>query len=213
MKSIIFDMDGVIFDSEKAVYEGWQRLALKYGFTNLEIPYMKCIGVNAQACEEIFLEFYGPEFPYKKYKEEQRQDYHKRYDGGKLPLKPQIEELLIYLKEAGYKIAIASSTRTETVVQQITDAGLIDYFEVIVGGDQVKKSKPDPQIFLEAARLLKADAKSTYVIEDSFNGIRAAYNGGMIPIMVPDMIPADDEMKKKAKYICKDLNEVKELIL
>ncbi|MGN1187388.1 MAG: HAD family hydrolase [Lachnospiraceae bacterium] len=210
---VIFDMDGVIFDSERAVYEGWLELSHKYGFQNLDIPYMKCIGVNAEASRQIFLDYYGEDFPYDAYRKEQSENYHAKYDNGRLPLKPGVRELLTALKSKGYRIAIASSTRTILVKKQIEDAGLLPFFDVIIGGDMVQRSKPNPDIFLKAARELKCSPEATYVIEDSYNGIRAAHTAGMIPIMVPDMLEPDDEMKQIAKYIMNDLTEVKSLLV
>ena len=207
-KAVIFDMDGVIFDSERAVYEGWMELAEKYHFADLEEVYVKCIGVNSKITREIFMGHYGEDFPYDEYKAEQSRNYHAKYDGGRLPMKPGIKELLVALKANGYKTAIASSTRTALVEQQMKDAGLRMYFDVIVGGDMVERSKPEPDIFLKAAELLSVSPEQSYVIEDSYNGIRAAYAAKMIPIMVPDMLQPDDEMKAKARYICKDLYDV-----
>lgn len=212
MKAIIFDMDGVIFDSERAVYEGWKDLASKYHFDDLDTVYKKCIGVNRDLARKLFLEHYGDDFPYDKYKEEQSAKYHEKYDGGRLPLKHGVEDLLIYLKNKDFVIAIASSTRTELVEQQIKDAGLDRYFSIIVGGDQVKESKPNPAIFLKASQLIGAEPKDTYVVEDSYNGIRAAFLAGMLPIMVPDMIEPDEEIEEKAWMICQTLRQVKSIL-
>lgn len=211
-KAVIFDMDGVIFDSERAVYQGWLELAEKYHIKDIETIYMKTIGVNSVVTRQIFMDYYGEDFPYDKYKEEQAKNYHAKYDNGRLPMKPGIRELLISLKEKGYQIAIASSTRNKLVEKQIEDAGLREYFDVIVGGDMVEKSKPEPDIFLKAAQLLNVQPEKVYVIEDSYNGIRAAFTGGMIPIMVPDMLEPDDEMREKAQYIFKDLYRVKDFL-
>lgn len=211
-KAVIFDMDGVIFDSERAVYNGWLELAAKYDLTDIEKIYMRCIGVNAVMSRQIFIDYYGKDFPYDKYTKEVSKHYHAKYDNGRLPMKPGIRELLISLKEKQYKIAIASSTRTGLVEKQIEDAGLREYFDVIVGGDMVERSKPEPDIFLKAAELLDVLPEKVYVIEDSYNGIRAAFAGAMIPIMVPDMIEPDNEMKEKARYIFKDLYGVKGLL-
>lgn len=211
-KAVIFDMDGVIFDSEKAVYEGWKDLAEKYGFSDLDTVYRRAIGVNAKAAERVFLDFYGEDFPYDKYKDEQSENYHKKYDGGRLPKKPYVEELLQFLKAEGYKTAIASSTRTALVKKQVEEANLSLYFDAIIGGDLIEKSKPEPDIFLKAAELIQASPKDCYVIEDSYNGIRAAYAAKMTGIMVPDMLPPTEEMEEKAKYILKDLLEVKKLL-
>ncbi len=212
MKTVIFDMDGVIFDSERAVFAGWQELAEKYGFKQLEIPYRRCIGVNAAASKQIFLDFYGEDFPYDLYCREQSENYHAKYDNGNLPMKKGVRELLTALKSEGYRTAIASSTRTAVVKHQIEAAGLLSFFDCIIGGDMVEKSKPNPDIFLKAAETLGGTADGTYVIEDSYNGIRAAHAAGMIPVMVPDMLPPDEEMREKAAYILDDLSEVRKLL-
>ena len=210
LKAVIFDMDGVIFDSERAVYDGWRELAEKYGFENLDTPYCKCVGVNYETTRQIFLDFYGENFPFERYSREQSENYHKKYDGGRLPLKAGVFELLEYLKGEGYFTAVASSTRSAVVVRQIKDAGLSKYFERIIGGDMVQKSKPEPDIFIKAVEGLEFE--NIYVIEDSFNGIRAADAAGFIPIMVPDMIEPDDEMKHKARVILPDLLAVIEFL-
>lgn len=212
MKAIIFDMDGVIFDSERAVYEGWKELSKKYGFDDLDTVYRKCIGVNRDTARKLFIEHYGKEFPYDEYKEEQSAKYHELYDGGRLPLKSGVEDLLNYLKEKGFQIAIASSTRTWLVEQQIKDAGLEKYFNIMVGGDQVERSKPEPDVFLKAAQLLGSKPEETYVVEDSYNGIRAASAAKMIPIMVPDMVAPDAEIEDKAWRICETLRQVKSIL-
>ena len=210
MKAVIFDMDGVIFDSERAVYALWCEMAEKYGFKDIDTPYFKSIGTNKDATRKIFLEFYGEDFPYDEYKKEQSEAYHKRYDGGRMPLKAGISELLEYLRACGYFTAVASSTRSEVVINQIEAAGLSKYFDRIIGGDMVKKSKPEPDIFLKAAEGF--DFEKIYVIEDSFNGIRAAAKAEMFPIMVPDMIEPDDEMREKAAVILPDLLAVKKYL-
>ena len=212
MNSIIFDMDGVIFDSERAIYNLWKELSEKYGFDDIYEVYIQCIGVNSDSTRKIFTEHYGPEFPYQEYQNEESKMYRERYSNGDLPLKPDIERVLEYIKNKGYKIAIASSTRSAQVRKQIENAGLIDYFDVIVGGDMVTRSKPAPDIFLEAAEKLGAIPEETFVIEDSFNGIRAAYEGGFIPVMVPDMRPPDDEMRQKANFIFDTLKEVESIL-
>ncbi len=210
MKTVIFDMDGIIFDSERATYECWKELSVKYGFENLDIPYMKCIGSNAQNAKKIFLDYYGNDFPFDEYNSEKSRNYHSRYDNGNLPEKKGIRELLSYLRENGFKTAVASSTRVAVVEKQIADAGLDKFFDRIVGGDMISKSKPEPDIFIEAD---KGFGSPAFVIEDSYNGIRAAKAGGMTAIMVPDMLPANDEMKELADYILNDLLEVKELFV
>ena len=208
VQAVIFDMDGVIFDSERAVFNGWLELSEKYGFADLEIPYRQCIGVNAARSREIFLAFYGRDFPYDAYAREQSENYHRKYDGGRLPLKPGVRELLEDLKARGLYVAIASSTRTPVVESQIRDAGLAGYFHRIVGGDQVTRSKPEPDIFLRALEGTGLLPGNSVVIEDSFNGVRAASRAGMIPVMVPDLLQPEEEIRSLARAVLPDLTAV-----
>lgn len=207
-EAVVFDMDGVIFDSERAVMNCWLELAQKYDIKDIEKPYFACVGTTMTRTREIMLETYGEDFPYDEYARESSLMYHEKYDGGKLPMKPGVMELLSYLKEKGKKIALASSTRRETVTNQLRWAGIIDYFDVIICGDMVARSKPAPDIFLKACQELGVSPENTYAIEDSYNGIRAAHAGQLRPIMVPDLLEADDEMRGMAECVCDNLNEV-----
>ena len=208
MRAVIFDMDGVIFDSERLVCALWVELGAKYGFSDVWTPYRQVIGVNAAQARATFLDFYGPDFPYDRLKEEQSRLYHARYDGGRLPLKSGVRPLLEALEAAGVYTALASSTRTEVVEGQLRNAGLRPFFSRVVGGDQVQKSKPEPDIFLRALAGTDIAPGETVVIEDSFNGIRAAHRAGMRPVMVPDLLAPDEEMKNLAEVILDDLCQV-----
>ena len=211
-KAVIFDMDGVIFDSERLVLEGWQEIAAKFGIKGMEEVLPRCLGVNAQATREIFREYYGQDFPYDEYKKEASALFHSRYGNGKLPLKPGVKELLSYLKENGYLVGLASSTRQAIVEQEIRDAGLMPYFDNLVCGDMLKRSKPEPDIYLKACENLDVEPRMAVAVEDSYNGIRSAKRAGMVPVMVPDMVQPDEEMRSLAHKICKDLFEVKNWI-
>lgn len=208
-KAVVFDMDGVIFDSERLVLECWLELAKRHGIPEMEQTFYKCIGTNRAQTKEIFEECYGTQFDYEKFREEASVMYHSRYDGGRLPMKPYVAELLEYLKEQGIPVCVASSTRYAVVEQEIRDAGILPYFQSLTCGDMVKRSKPDPEIFLKACESLSVAPEEAIAIEDSFNGIRAAYRAGMFPVMVPDMVAPDEEMKMLAGKIFKDLSDVK----
>ncbi len=208
----IVDIDGVIFDSERATFDEWAALAERCGLPDIWTPYRQCIGVNAARSREIFLEFYGPDFPYDDYAREVSVSYHGRYDGGRLPMKPGVRELLGALRERGRFIALASSTRTEVVRSQLRDAGLLDFFDRVVGGDMIARSKPAPDIFLAAVEGTAYRPEACAVIEDSFNGIRAAHAAGMAPIMVPDLLEADAEMRELAETVLPDLDAVRRLL-
>jgi len=204
-KAVIFDMDGVIFDSERANYGEWMALADKYKMKDLEHVYPLIIGKNAREGKKVILDVYGQDFPYDSFSAEKLVNYKAKYSGGKLPCKPGIRELLAYLKKEGYYTAVASSSNSEVVRAQIEDAGMGPFFARIIGGDMVEASKPEPDIFLEALKGTGISPREAAVIEDSHNGIRAAYAGGMFPVMVPDMMPVTQEMKEKAALILPDL--------
>ena len=211
-KAVIFDMDGVIFDSERLICDIWIDIATENNMVNMEKLMIDCVGLNDKATEEKFKEQYGEDYDYSYFKKISSKRYHDLADGGKLPKKPGVNELLEFLKENGYKTALASSTRVEVVTNQLREAGLIQYFDFIIGGDMVSHSKPDPEIFLKAADGIEVDITTAYIVEDSFNGIRAAYSAGAKPIMVPDMIEPDDEMREKSLIILKDLLEVRDYL-
>lgn len=210
--AVVFDMDGVIFDSETCVIESWMYVADKYNIEGIEEACNECLGLNREATKIKMLERYGSDFPYDEFKQEASKFYHDKYDGGRLPIKPGIEELLKFLKCNDKKVAVASSTRREVVEAEIRDAGLLKYFDVLVCGDMVTKSKPDPEIFLKACEMLKVSPSRSFGIEDSYNGIRSSSSAGLRTIMVPDRIGPNGEMKKLTEIIVSSLVEVKEYL-
>ena len=207
-KAVVFDMDGVIFDSERAIMGCWIELADKYRLKDIEKAFLSCTGTTATRTREIMLETYGDDFPYDEYAKESSRMFHERYDNGKLPIKSGVFEILEFLKNSGKKIALASSTRKESVINELRDAGLIDYFDEIVTGDMVSNSKPAPDIFLKAVETLGIKAEDAYAIEDSYNGIKSAFRGNLRPIMVPDLLSPNDEMTQMSEIILPSLNDV-----
>lgn len=211
-KAVIFDMDGVIFDSEVLVKNLWVEMLPAYGVYDMEEQFAKCIGQTREKTKLLFFELYGEDFPYEEFRNKASQIFHERYDHGKLPLKPGVVELLDRLKAAGVKLALASSTRVESVRTELADAGLLAYFDAVIGGDMVDKSKPEPDIFLRAAAELGVQPKEAYIIEDSHYGVRAAAAAGSRGIMVPDLMPVTEEMKRLAECVLPSLVEVREYL-
>lgn len=211
-KAVIFDMDGVIFDSETIVMDCWRILSERYNFPDFETVYEKCIGVNTDKSREIFKNAYGQDFPYDFYRGESSKLFREKSDNGLLPIKKGTVELLEFLKANDYLIGLASSTREEVVHKELKAASLFHYFDSITCGDQVKNSKPDPEIYLKACNSLNINPATTYAIEDSHNGIISAHKAGMITIMVPDLIKPDETIKAMASYIFPDLTKVKNFL-
>ena len=203
--AVLFDMDGVIFDSEQAVLAVWRELAAELGLERIEEVFLRCVGTNKARTEEIFRAAY-PALDFARFDGEARRRFRSRWSGGNLPQKPGAEKVLRRLKEKGVPLALASSTETAVVRQELQEAGLLGFFDAVIGGDRVTRSKPDPEIFLRAAASLSAEPSRCFVIEDSFNGVRAAAAAGMRALMVPDLLAPDDEMRRLAEAILPDLD-------
>lgn len=210
IKAIIFDMDGVIFDSERLIMRCWIKIGEKYGIPDIEKTCRACIGINRQATEAVFYRRYGRGFEYDKLRHEAADMFFASLENGVLPVKKGARELLGYLARKSVPTAIGSSTKTDIIKKELADAGLIEYFAEIVGGDMAPRSKPAPDIFLLAAKKLGIPPENCLVIEDSHNGVRAAAAAGMRCIMVPDLLPATDEMRKAAAEVMDGLDDVRQ---
>lgn len=212
VQAVLFDMDGVIFDSERLVIECWQAVAEKHNIPDIVEICMRVQGINRVETGKKFLEKYGNDFPYETYKKEVTALFRQLYGEGRLPVKPGVREILAALKQEGIPMVVASSTRSDIVRMELEEAGLLQHFDAVLGGDMVERSKPEPDIFLAAARAVGAEPARCYVLEDSYNGIRAAYRAGMHPIMVPDMQAPTAEMHELAEVILPDLFKAWEYI-
>ena len=129
-----------------------------------------------------------------------------------MPQKQGIKELLQWLKDNGIKTAVASSTNRETVKQELADGGLLDYFSVVIGGDMIERSKPAPDIFMEACRQLNVLPEDSFIIEDSYNGIRAAHAAGAKAIMVPDLLQPTEEIRELVYSVQDSLVHVRKML-
>ena len=207
-QAVVFDMDGVIFDTERLVIEFWKEVAKKHNIPNVEHTCIQCLGTNRVRTREIFLENYGADFPFDPYRAEVTELFNPHYKGVPLPTKPGVRELLSYLQEQDIKVGLASSTAQHLVRDEIGTAGLLPYFQTLVCGDMVEHSKPAPDIFLKACEILNADPTKSIAIEDSFNGIRSAHCAGMTPIMVPDQVQPTDEIRALAFHVMPSLLDV-----
>ena len=207
-QAVVFDMDGVIFDTERLVIEFWKEVAKKHNIPNVEHTCIQCLGTNRVRTREIFLENYGADFPFDPYRAEVTELFNTHYKGVPLPTKPGVRELLSYLQEQDIRVGLASSTAQHLVRDEIGTAGLLPYFQTLVCGDMVEHSKPAPDIFLKACEILNADPTKSIAIEDSFNGIRSAHCAGMTPIMVPDQVQPTDEIRTLAFHVMPSLLDV-----
>jgi len=212
IEGVIFDMDGVLFDTERICFSFWKEVLKKYGYNMTKKSYISLMGRNSRDGNEILIKMYGENLPISKICYEIDISMLKYLHNNGAHIKPGVYELLNFLIEKGYKIALATSNNREKTIDLLEMAGIRDRFKVIICGDDVIKSKPDPEIFLRAAEKLKSDPKNCIVLEDSPSGIEAAYNAGMMAINIPDLKEPDERTEVLAYKICRSLLEVRDYL-
>lgn len=206
-QAVIFDMDGLMLDTERLSYDAFLRAFDEMGYTLPHEDYLTLIGRNRPDTEKLLAEMYGPHFPVQAI----YQRTHAHYVAAiakHVPVKAGLRPLLDWLTENNIPIAVASSTERSGVEYKLRQANLRHYFPVIVGGDEVSQGKPKPDIFLAAAQRINIAPDHCIVLEDSEPGIRAAHAANMIPIMIPDLKPASAEIAVLTHRIFNSLNEV-----
>lgn len=211
-KAIVFDMDGVLFDTERLCRESWAAIAKEQNLSGIDTVLTECTGTNRQASIGIMKKAYGEDFDAIGFMDVCSKINTKRIEEEGLPVKKGAKEILRFLKEEKYKIGLASSTRKYRIQDNLEKSGMTEYFEVIIGGDMIENSKPSPDIYLLACKELSVNPKETYAIEDSPNGIRSAYSAGMMPIMVPDLLEPTEEILSLTVACKKDLLQVIEYL-
>ena len=186
-RAVIFDMDGLMLDTERLAPAAWSDAARAVGveFDMTLLPAM--VGRNFRDCNALIVERHGDTYP----TAELMRAWHVAYDAivarDGIALKPGLVELLDWLEREDIDKAVATSTRRDRAQAKLAQTGLLQRFTTLVGGDEIARGKPAPDIFLLAAERLAREPGDCLVLEDSEPGVRAALAAGMTPIMVPDL--------------------------
>ncbi len=212
MKAVVFDMDGLMFDTEAVFVKAWDWVGEKIGIGKAGFMVMETLGMNVELTRQKWRERFGSRCDEEEVTRLTFQYIDDFYAKNRVPVKKGLHNLLKYLKKAGFRMAVASSSPMKDIERNLEDAGVREYFSAIVSGDMVEHSKPAPDIYLMACEQLSEAPGDCYALEDSPSGLRAAMAAGCKAVNVPDLWQPDEEMRANVAAVCGDLDEVIDFI-
>jgi len=209
-KAAIFDMDGLLFDTERMYQNAWVEVAREFGYTPKPEFTAAICGTSGEIAYRVITQHYPGVDPLAFW------DSGVKRVRGELtrhvPKRPGADEIIACLTERGVKMGVASSSDRDMIESNLRSSGLSGYFQAVVSGSEVEHGKPAPDIFIETARQLGCEPSECYVFEDGVNGAKAGIAAGCKTIMVPDLVQPTEEVKKGCAAICTSLHEACELI-
>jgi HAD superfamily hydrolase (TIGR01509 family) len=209
--AVIFDMDGLMVDTEPLYQAAWQGAASECGYRLDDSFYATLIGRPMEACERLLLDRYGPSFPLARFRSRWPLPWRVEVDRSGIQIKPGLTELLAFLEERQVPMAVATSSDAAYAKLTLTRIALTNRFRAVVTGDQVECGKPAPDIYLEAARRLGVHSGECVALEDSEAGIRAVRRAGMIGLLVPH-VSASAEAVLAAHHVVETLHDARQVL-
>jgi HAD superfamily hydrolase (TIGR01509 family) len=207
-QAAIFDMDGLLLDSERVCMQAFRETCEFLSLPMLEDVYLSIIGSNSSSIRRIILNGYGADLDYETLNTEWMRRYHLVVQYQAVPLKKGVIELLNWLKSQSIPIAVATSSPYQIATTKLKFAGLLDYFEHLSTGCEVSNGKPDPEIFLLTAKRLNIHPQHCLVFEDSNNGARAGVAAGMQVYQIPDLVKPCADVTALGHTISDSLTDV-----
>lgn len=205
--AVLFDMDGLMLDTERMARIAWMRALQETGYCIGEKDYLRLVGRTVSDARTTLKELFGPGIPFDAIFSRCQRYYDEDIRKNGILLKPGLQELLSYLEGNQIPKAVASSTAQKIVLYKLNLVKLDRRFQAIVGGDMVRHGKPAPDLFQLAAKQINFEPKNCVVLEDSEAGICAAYSAGMLPVMIPDLKQPTPEIWQKAWCVLPTLRE------
>ena len=205
--AVIFDMDGLMLDSEVIFRRAWQQAGAELGYSLSDELYGTLVGRSNQDVEVAFRNAYGDRFPILKFRQLWGEFWQQHVPAHGIPVKPGLLELLDFLEQRDVVKAVGTSSDWTEAELSLRSVNILHRFKTIVTVDQAGAGKPAPDIYLMALDRLKVEAKQCLVLEDSNAGVKAAYSAGIPVVMVPDLQIPTDESKAIAAHIFTSLVE------
>lgn len=207
LKGAIFDMDGLMIDTEKLYLLYWKQAAADFGYTMEDKHVFSIRSLARKFSNPLLKSFFGEEFPVDEVRQRRTELINDHIEKNGIVTKTGLFKLWDFLKENSIKIAVATATPRERTMLYLNKINILDYIDAIVCGDMVTTGKPDPEIYLTAANQLQLPPCECAAFEDSPNGIKSAYSAGCQAIMIPDMTPPDDELMPMLSGVYDNLGE------
>ena len=211
-KAIIFDMDGLLLDTERLGFEAWSMACDEIGI-NLPVEvFAEMIGKVQADSREVLINHFGYDFPYQQLRDRRLEIGKEQISNQGIPLKDGAVELLEGLSRRGVPLALATSTRKELATERLQNVNIYRFFNYFVFGDEVKKGKPNPEIFNKASEGIGHFPDDCLVFEDSIPGAQAAIAAKMSFVLVPDFQKPPENIQKKAVRVLDSLVQAPELV-
>lgn len=205
---IIFDMDGLLIDSERVAFNIYLDSCKRFGIEADHQLYFQCIGANSKRAHEILRTGLSGQLDYDAFAAYFVKQYDARIHQGSIPLKEGVLHLLKSIQSKGLPMAVATSTETQRALKKLKGCGIYQYFDEVTGGDQVTKSKPEPDIYLKTAEKFNTTPAKCLALEDSENGVKSAIAAGMQVVQIPDLIQPSESLRKLGHLVLGSLQEV-----
>lgn len=208
IEAVLFDMDGLLIDSEREYDKAMKEAITRYGHRITDDFLISVRGIPVKEFKKRLKLEFGRDFPVEKFRSDFKSKVWENIRQYGMPVKKGAHQLIQYLVANGIRYSVATSNDRAMALELLEAADLRGVFQYMVCGDEVENGKPFPDIYLKAADLLGVNIKNTLVLEDSYNGIRAGYSAGARVIMVPDLVQPTDEIRQMTDYVVNDLGKV-----